>query len=147
MSKLRVLVVDDSLTIRATLEEVLQRGDSCRVVGSAASIAEANQLISTLDPDVVTLDLALPDADGLTFLDARTGPDQAPVIVISSSTAAGTPASREAIARGAVACFDKSRLVADGGRIRREIQQLGLENLRRRVARLERELRLTASAG
>ncbi|WP_293967782.1 response regulator [Sphingomonas sp.] len=146
MTKLRVLVVDDSLTIRATLEEILQRGDRCRVVGSAATIEEARALILSQDPDVITLDLALPGMDGLSFLDERKAPHLAPSIVISSSTPPGTPASREAMARGAAACFDKGRLVAEGPRLVRELQLAALTHLRQRVAKLERDLKLSGQS-
>lgn len=146
MNKLRVLVVDDSLTIRAALEEILQQGGRCQVVGSASSVEEARVLVEALNPDVLTLDLALPGEHGLTFLDERTGEDDAPSVVISSTTRPGTPASLEAIARGAISTFDKSRLVADAGALVRDVQFAALQHLRKKVAQLERDLRLSGRA-
>jgi chemotaxis response regulator CheB len=142
MNVLRVLVVDDSLTIRATLEEVLQKGGRCRVVGSASSVEEARLMIPALQPDVITLDLALPGADGMTFLDEMSSPLHAPAVVVSSSTGPGSEKSQEAMARGAAACFDKSRVVSEGHRLLRAVQMAALDHLRARVAGLERELRL-----
>jgi two-component system chemotaxis response regulator CheB len=142
MNVLRVLVIDDSLTIRATLEEILQKGGRCRVVGSASSVEEARVMIPALQPDVITLDLALPGADGMTFLDEMSAPLHAPAVVVSSSTGPDAEKTREAMARGAAACFDKSRVVAEGHRLLRAVQMAALDHLRERVAGLERELRL-----
>lgn len=142
MNVLRVLVVDDSLTIRATLEEILQKGGRCRVVGSASSVEEARVMIPALQPDVITLDLALPGADGMSFLDEMSAPLHAPAVVVSSATAPDTEISRQAIARGAAACFDKKKLVSEGHRLLRAVQMAALDHLRDRVAGLERELKI-----
>ncbi len=145
MNVLRVLVVDDSLTIRATLEEILQKAGRCRVIGSASSVEEARQMVPALQPDVITLDLALPGTDGLSFLDEIATPLHAPAVVVSSATGPGSEASRDALSRGAAACFDKSRLVAEGHRLVRAVQLAALDHLRHRVAGLERELKLNGA--
>lgn len=64
MSSIRVLVVDDSPTSRALLVAVLERAPDIQVVGQAASGREAVQLAQALRPDVVTMDVQLPDLDG-----------------------------------------------------------------------------------
>ena len=118
MKQYRVLIIDDSLTIRAILEHVFEKDGECQVVGVASSVESARELIASRDPNIITLDLALPGMNGLEFLDElRTKIDHAPIVVISSSTKGGNDVSRQAIERGAMACFDKARVVTDAGRL------------------------------
>ncbi len=109
-----VLVIDDSLTVRAIIEQLLDGERDLRVVGSADSVASARALIDQTVPSVITLDLAMPGVDGLAFLDELGGRPHAPVLVVSSHTTEGSPAAAEALSRGAFACFDKARLVRCG---------------------------------
>jgi len=118
MKPYRVLIIDDSLTIRAILEHVFGKDRECEVVGVASSVESARELIANTDPTVITLDLALPGMDGLEFLDElRTKTDHAPIIVISSSTKGGNDVSRQAIERGAMACFDKAHVLTHAERL------------------------------
>ena len=64
----RVLIVDDSAMMRALIARKLLQDDTIEVVGTARNAAEARQMIKTLDPDVVTLDIEMPGMDGLSFL-------------------------------------------------------------------------------
>ena len=113
MDYVRVLIIDDSLTIRAMLEELIEREEGCRVVGMASSADDARSMITDLIPTVVTLDLNMPGIDGLTFLDELSGKVHVPVIVVSSATSAGSPQAAEAIKRGAYACFDKAHILSN----------------------------------
>ena len=63
-----VLVVDDSVTIRAMLQVLLERDAHLRIVGIASNAQQSFQLIKEVDPDVVTLDIAMPDMDGFSLL-------------------------------------------------------------------------------
>lgn len=65
----RVLVVDDSATMRGLISAVLNADPDITVVGQAADALEARQAIKRLDPDVVTLDIEMPNMNGLEFLD------------------------------------------------------------------------------
>lgn len=116
MDYLRVLVIDDSLTIRAMLEELVQREVGCRVVGMASSASEARAMITDLIPNVVTLDLNMPGIDGMTFLDELQGKTHPPIVVVSSATTPGSPQAIEAIKRGAYACFDKGKMLTDSAK-------------------------------
>lgn len=116
MTNLRVLVVDDSLTIRAMVEALISRQKGCRVVGVAADVPTARAMIRDLVPNVVTLDLNMPGIDGFAFLDELKKYPHAPVIVVSSATSEGSPAVEEALRRGAEACFDKNRMIAEADR-------------------------------
>jgi chemotaxis response regulator CheB len=109
-----VLVIDDSLTVRAIIEQLLEGEKDLRVVGSADSVAAAREMIEKFVPSVIILDLAMPGIDGFAFLDELAGHPHAPVLVVSSHTTGGSTAETEAIDRGAKACFDKAQLVRNG---------------------------------
>lgn len=116
MRTVRVLVIDDSLTIRAILESILGRHPDIEIVGLASDVEEAKHYLQERQPDVITLDLALPGVDGMAFLAELAGRPHAPVVVVSSSTQDKSEQAIAAIKSGAVACFDKSRLVNDADR-------------------------------
>ncbi|WEJ99400.1 MAG: response regulator [Candidatus Sphingomonas phytovorans] len=118
-----VLIIDDSLTVRAIIEEMLSSDRDLRVVGSAADIDTARMLIRQHQPSVITLDLAMPGIDGMTFLDELAASPHAPVLVVSSHTRDGSDTAHEAVARGAVACFDKAHLVSHAKDFRRALKK------------------------
>ena len=111
-----VLVIDDSLTVRAIIEQLLEGEKDLRVVASADSVAAAREMIEKFVPSIITLDLAMPGTDGFTFLDELAGHPHAPVLVVSSQTTSGSASEAEAIERGAKGCFDKAQLVRHGKR-------------------------------
>ena len=113
MAKHRVLIIDDSLTIRALLEGVISRDSDFRVVGAASSVGSARQMMTDLLPTVITLDLAMPGVDGIAFLDELVKQKHAPILVLSSSTTAGSAARDDALSHGADACFDKAQILSD----------------------------------
>jgi two-component system chemotaxis response regulator CheB len=118
-----ILVIDDSLTVRAIIEELLGAQKDMHVVGSAASVPAARELIGRFVPSIIILDLAMPGVDGFAFLDELAGHPHAPVLVVSSHTVAGSPSEAEAIERGAFACFDKAQLLRQGGRFTKLVRQ------------------------
>ena len=103
----RVLVVDDSPTMRAILMSRLSNEPDISVIGTAANAAEARELIKQLDPDVVTLDIEMPGMNGLDFLEKLMQLRPTPVIVVSGSTEAGNRVTARALALGAVHCYAK----------------------------------------
>jgi chemotaxis response regulator CheB len=111
---IKVLVIDDSLTVRAIIEQILERELDMTVIASARDIPTARALIARHAPGVITLDLAMPGVDGLAFLDELAGGPHAPVLVVSSHTRPDSAAETDALGRGAAACFDKAMLVSDG---------------------------------
>ncbi len=102
MSKIKVLVVDDSSVYRKILSNILQKDPQIEVVGSAANGKIALDLISKLKPDVITLDLEMPEMDGLETLD-HIKKQNLPVgvIVFSSHSHAGARLTFEALEKGA----------------------------------------------
>lgn len=116
MKPIRILVVDDSLTIRAMIETLLERDCRFDVVGIARDGEEAIDLIRLHKPDVVTLDVAMPGKDGMTILDEIMDMDPRPVIMLSSLMRDGAPITAEALDRGAAACFNKAMIAREATR-------------------------------
>ena len=98
----RVLIVDDSAIVRTMLANAIKAEPDMEVVGVAADPIVARDLISAHKPDIVTLDLEMPRMDGLTFLRELMSQHPLPVVIISSVTQAGSAASLEALAAGAL---------------------------------------------
>ncbi len=71
---IRVLIVDDSPTMRALLVEALRPAADIQVVGTAVDAREARSMIKALNPDVVTLDIEMPGMSGLEFLEKLNSP-------------------------------------------------------------------------
>lgn len=80
---LRVLVVDDSAYNRQTITNMLEERSKVEVVGRAVNGKEALKLVFDLDPDVITLDLEMPEMDGFSFLRLLMSKRPIPVLVIS----------------------------------------------------------------
>lgn len=111
MNRTRIMIVEDSTTMRAMLEQVISTDTTCRVVGMAADVNSALQLMTKIWPDVLTLDLTMPGVDGFAFLRAIRGRRHPPVVVVSSRSKADAAETARALAAGAVACFDKAELL------------------------------------
>src|SRR3984893_1715885 len=102
MSKKRILIVDDSVVIRRSLANALARDADLEVVGSASNGRIALMKIPLLHPDVVTLDVEMPDMDGLQALaEIRKRYPQLPVIMLSEPTDRGVAATLDALTLGA----------------------------------------------
>lgn len=121
MRKTSVLIVDDSLTIRAMVEQVLVRDPEIEIAGLAASAGEADAVLREKHVDVITLDIAMPGTDGMDYLDDLMEHHPMPVVMLSSQTARHSPRSKEAIQHGAVACFDKARVLTDANGLIRTV--------------------------
>ena len=120
MERLRVLVVDDSLTIRAILSEVIGSEPGFVVVGLAADADEAGCMLETRVVDVVTLDIEMPGTNGIEFLKHFRTAHSTPVIMLSARTARGDEMRARALCAGADACFHK----ADAVRRKQELVDL-----------------------
>ena len=107
MKPVRVLVVDDSVTMRSLIALKLGRHDDIDVVGQAADAAEARAAIKALDPDVMTLDVEMPNMSGLDFLEKVMRLRPMPVVMVSTLTRAGAEATLDALEIGAVDCVAK----------------------------------------
>ena len=113
--KINVLIIDDSALIRAILTEVINSFADLHVVGAASNPLQAREMIKTLNPDVLTLDVEMPQMDGLTFLDKLMRLHPMPVLMISSLTERGSEAALRALELGAVDFLPKPKMgIADG---------------------------------
>jgi two-component system chemotaxis response regulator CheB len=117
-----VLVVDDSLTIRALIEQMLNNDREIDVVGTAADAEEAWDLLTEHSPDVVTLDIVMPGLDGLRFLSDVMARQPTAVVMISSVTGPGSPQRAEAMRRGAFGCLGKDHIVSAGASLVRLVK-------------------------
>lgn len=107
MKPVRVLVVDDSATMRGLIAATLQRDPHIEVVGEAADPLEARQAIKALDPDVITLDVEMPNMNGLDFLEKIMRLRPTRVIMVSTLTEKGASATIKALEIGAFDCIAK----------------------------------------
>lgn len=102
MAKIRVLIVDDAVVVRRLITDALAADPEIEVVGTAPNGRIALQKITQLQPDVVTMDVEMPEMDGLTALtELRRSHPRLPVIMFSTLTERGAQATLEALARGA----------------------------------------------
>ena len=99
---IRVLVVDDSEIIRRLLTEVLNSDPDIKVVGAAKDAFEAKKLVNSVRPDVITLDVEMPEVDGIRFLEVLMKARPTPVIMISTLTRSKAEVTLRALELGAV---------------------------------------------
>lgn len=103
----KVVIVDDSRTIRSWLRFVLDQDPRLEVVGEADSATEARRVIKEVRPDVITLDIEMPGMNGLSFLEKLMTLRPMPVVMISSTTESNSEATIIALSLGAVDCILK----------------------------------------
>lgn len=100
--KVRVLIVDDSAFVRRTLTKILERDQRVEVIGTAWDGQEAIEKIARFSPDVVTMDLNMPNMDGIEALDIIMREMPLPVIVVSSLNRDIIEETLEALEHGAI---------------------------------------------
>jgi two-component system chemotaxis response regulator CheB len=108
--KIKVLIIDDSALIRSLISEILSAYSDIQVVGSAEDPYEARDQIKRLNPDVLTLDIEMPRMNGITFLRNIMRLHPMPVIMISTLTEEGAPATLEALEIGAIDFLAKPKV-------------------------------------
>lgn len=124
---MRVLVVDDSAVIRRVVTQVIEQDPELNVVGTASNGAIALQRIPQLNPDVLTLDIEMPEMDGLeTLRRLRREYPQLRVIMLSTLTERGAAITLEALTLGA---DDYVQKVTNEPSIERSMDRLRLELL------------------
>lgn len=108
--KIRVLIVDDSASVRTTLTAILSDDPDIEVMGTAADPYLAAEKIRQEIPDVLFLDIEMPRMDGLTFLKKIMAQRPIPVVVCSSLASEKSEVMMEALAAGAVDVITKPRV-------------------------------------
>lgn len=136
--KTRVLIIDDSATMRAILMSRLREQGDIEVVGTASNAAEGRTMIKQHDPDVVTLDIEMPGMNGLDFLEKIMTLRPTPVIIVSGATQEGNEVTARALGLGAVNCYSKydptgKLALQDGGELASMIRDAAQVRMTRSV--------------
>lgn len=122
MTRIRVLVVDDSVVIRRIVSDLLSADPAIEVVGTAVNGRAALTKIGQLEPDLVTMDIEMPELDGIGAVRAlRASGNKVPVIMFSTLTEAGAVATLDALAAGASDYVPKP---ANVGKVGQSIEQV-----------------------
>ncbi|QSB02833.1 chemotaxis response regulator protein-glutamate methylesterase [Methylomonas sp. EFPC1] len=115
MTKIKLLIVDDSALIRQMLTQIFNEAGDIEVVGTASDPIIAREKIKALNPDVLTLDVEMPRMDGLTFLRNLMRLRPMPVVMISTLTEKGAEVTLDALALGAVDFVAKPKIDVSHG--------------------------------
>ncbi|HEX4980739.1 MAG TPA: response regulator, partial [Ilumatobacteraceae bacterium] len=100
--KIQILVVDDSAVVRRLLTTIIAEDPELEVMGVAHNGKIALRMLETMEPDLITLDIEMPEMDGLeALLEIRKRFRRLPVIMFSTMTERGASATLEALASGA----------------------------------------------
>ena len=140
MADVKVLVVDDSLTMRVLISGALERIKGVQVVGAADGAAEARKMVDQYRPEVMTLDVEMPGMSGLEYLAEIMEERPMPVIMFSTRTAAGAAESVEALRLGAIDCFPKPKVAVQAeldaiiGKLGKRIKSARNADLKRAMA-------------
>lgn len=101
-SLIKVMIVDDSAFMRYAISHHLEGNSQIQVVGTARNGVEALELLPRLNPDVITMDIEMPQMDGISALREIMKTSPRPVIMLSSLTVEGSEATITALTIGAV---------------------------------------------
>lgn len=146
---IRVLVVDDSPSMRAMLTKLLNQDPQIEVIGAAPEPHAAREMIKALNPDVITLDIEMPGMNGLSFLEKVMRLRPMPVVMCSTLTARGAEATIEALRLGAVDCIGKpsgnALELADHGALLRKMVKAAARSTVRRSAPLSAPLAVSSA--
>lgn len=112
MSKIKVLVVDDSAVIRQVMTEIIKGDSSLELEAAVVDPIFAMKRMELNWPDVIVLDVEMPRMDGITFLKKIMSEHPTPVVMCSTLTATGTETALEAMAAGAVDIITKPKMGA-----------------------------------
>lgn len=153
--KIRVLIIDDSASVRQALTHVLEEDPEIEVMGAASDPFMAAKKIQEELPDVITLDVEMPRMDGITFLRKIMSQRPIPVVMCSSLTEEGSETLMQALEAGAVDIILKPKIGAadhlaeSGTRIREAVKGAAVARLgtsRRSAAASGPTAKLTADA-
>ncbi|MCI3923713.1 chemotaxis response regulator protein-glutamate methylesterase [Paenibacillus sp. TRM 82003] len=113
MSRYGVLIVDDSAFMRRAVSLLFDKDPEFYIVGIARNGIEAIEKLQRFRPDVVTLDVEMPEMDGIAALEQIMRDQPVPVVMLSNQTGEGTQATIRALQLGAVDFFLKDELFAE----------------------------------
>ncbi|MEX1031014.1 MAG: chemotaxis response regulator protein-glutamate methylesterase [Paenibacillaceae bacterium] len=102
MSTYKVLVVDDSAFMRKIISDLIMEDPQFEVIGTAKNGREALEMTRELQPDVITMDVAMPIMNGLEAVQIIMNENPIPIIMLSSMTGVGTQETIQALELGAI---------------------------------------------
>lgn len=108
--KIKVLIVDDSASVRQVLKEILESEPSIEVMATACDAYEAVKVMKNEVPDVITLDIEMPRMNGLNFLKKIMSQHPIPVVIISTLTQKGSKIALKALDYGAIEVIAKPKI-------------------------------------
>lgn len=154
MSKINVLIVDDSAVVRQVLTKMLGEDPAIHVIAAVADPLFAMERMKTHWPDVIVLDVEMPRMDGITFLRKIMSERPTPVVICSTLTERGAETTMQALAAGAVSIVTKPKvnlkkfMEDSSSDIAGAVKDASHANPKRLVASLAREVapKLTADA-
>lgn len=120
--KITVLIIDDSIVAREALTRGLSEDKGLEVIGAAADVFVARDLIVKYKPDVITLDIEMPRMDGIEFLRRLMPQYPVPIVVVSGLTQRGKEVTLRALEAGAVDYVAKP-----GGNLEQGFQDMMVE--------------------
>jgi len=112
LAKIKVLIVDDSASVRQVLKEILESDPQIEVIAVAPDPYVAVERIKKETPDVITLDIEMPRMDGLTFLEKIMSQHPIPVVICSTLAGEGSDSALAALEKGAIDIIAKPKLGA-----------------------------------
>jgi Chemotaxis response regulator containing a CheY-like receiver domain and a methylesterase domain len=123
---IKVLITDDSALMRRRISDILSSDKEIEIIDVAKTGAEAIKKVVQLHPDVVTMDMEMPDIDGLTALTYIMNEFPTPVVIISANVTAGSTNALKALELGAVEIVPKP-----SGEISLDIDTVGQDIIRK----------------
>jgi len=142
--KIRVLIVDDSAVIRRIISSTLQKCDDIEIVGTAANGILAIEFLKANKADVVTLDVEMPEMDGITALkEIRIFEPDLPIVMFSSLTQRGADATIQALISGASDYVSKPAGVGDINAAIQVLEEILIPKIRNLAARGAKKVRLS----
>jgi two-component system, chemotaxis family, protein-glutamate methylesterase/glutaminase len=109
MSKIKVLIVDDSATVRKVIGNILEEVSDIEVIGAVENPIFAMRRMEVDWPDVIVLDIEMPQMDGITFLKKIMAERPTPVVMCSTLTEKGSATAMKALALGALEVVHKPK--------------------------------------
>jgi two-component system, chemotaxis family, protein-glutamate methylesterase/glutaminase len=110
MSRIKVLIVDDSAVVRQVARAALEADSGIEVIGAAGDPLFAMERMKQVWPDVIVLDIEMPRMDGLTFLRKIMAERPTPVVICSTLAEKGAAATMDALSAGAVSIITKPKM-------------------------------------
>lgn len=140
MNKIKVLVVDDSAFMRKVISDILNSDDLIEVIDIAKNGNEAIEKAIRLNPDVITLDIEMPEKDGLSCLKEILAVKYIPIVMLSGLTKEGAEDTIRALSEGAVDFITKPTNIFDMTGDSKKSELIEKIKIARYITRVQRDI-------